>query len=87
MQVSAAGASSAAPTRFLRTKADGDAAIRAGSVGYAIFRPGLVISPAAYGGTALLRALATVPWIQPVLAGNARAACDSRRKPRSVELS
>ncbi len=66
VQISAAGVSPGASTHFMRTKAEGDAAIRAIGADYTILRPGLVIAPTAYGGTALLRMLAAFPLIQPI---------------------
>ncbi|GAB4350918.1 MAG: SDR family oxidoreductase [Oricola sp.] len=66
VQISAAGASPDARTEFFRSKAAGDAAIRAAGGDFTILRPGLVIAPTAYGGTALLRLLATIPLIQPI---------------------
>jgi uncharacterized protein YbjT (DUF2867 family) len=55
-----------ATTMFFRSKAQGDAAIRAAGGDFTILRPGLVIAPTAYGGTALLRMLAAFPLVQPI---------------------
>ena len=66
VQISAVGAEAGSPLAFFRTKAGGDAFVRVAGVAWWIFRPGLVIAPSAYGGTALLRSLAAVPVIQPV---------------------
>ncbi len=66
VQISAAGVSPDASTAFFRTKAAGDAAIRATGGDFTILRPGLVIAPTAYGGTALLRMLAAFPLAQPI---------------------
>lgn len=66
VQISAAGASPDASTAFFRTKAAGDAAIRAAGGDFTILRPGLVIAPTAYGGTTLLRMLAAFPFAQPI---------------------
>lgn len=66
VQISAVGALEDATTAFMRTKALGDAAIRHSGAEYWIFRPGLVLSPTAYGGTALLRMLAAFPVVQPI---------------------
>jgi len=62
VQVSAAGVSPVAPTEFMRSKAKGDAAIMRSAPHWVILRPTLVLSPAAYGGTALLRASAALPF-------------------------
>lgn len=61
VQISAVGASPDADTDFMRSKARGDAHVRAMDGPWVILRPGLVIGPAAYGGTALLRAAAALP--------------------------
>ena len=71
VQVSAVGAGTAAPTRFMRTKGEADAALAELTGGWVIFRPGLVIGPQAYGGTALLRAIAATPFVIPVVRGDA----------------
>jgi len=71
VQVSAPGVSESSDTVFYRSKAEGDAAVKAGGVDWVIFRPGLVLSPQAYGGTALLRQLAAVPLVQPVMLADA----------------
>ncbi|TPK72644.1 SDR family oxidoreductase [Mesorhizobium sp. B2-4-17] len=66
VQISAIGADIASDSTFFRTKAEGDRAVASSSLNWTILRPGLVIAPAAYGGTALLRALAASPAIIPV---------------------
>ncbi|MGH7044294.1 MAG: NAD-dependent epimerase/dehydratase family protein [Acetobacteraceae bacterium] len=48
-------------TAFSRTKREAERLIAAAGVDYAILRPGFVVAPAAYGGSALLRALAALP--------------------------
>jgi uncharacterized protein YbjT (DUF2867 family) len=72
VQISAPGAVADAGTAFMRTKAHGDAAVRASALDWVIFKPGLVIAANAYGGTSLLRQLAAVPLVQPVALGNTR---------------
>ncbi len=69
VQVSAAGVSPLATTRFFKTKAEADAALAASELSWIILRPGLVISSAAYGGTALLRGLASFPFVLPLASG------------------
>ncbi|MHA1529241.1 MAG: NAD(P)H-binding protein [Alphaproteobacteria bacterium] len=71
VQISAAGASSDAATEFFRSKARGDRAVRKSGLDWVILRPGLVIGPDAYGGTALLRGLAAFPLVQPMVLGGA----------------
>jgi uncharacterized protein YbjT (DUF2867 family) len=48
-------------TAYSRSKRDGERAIAASGSPYVILRPGFVIAPAAYGGSALIRALAALP--------------------------
>jgi uncharacterized protein YbjT (DUF2867 family) len=64
IQISAAGVSPSASTAFFRTKARGDAIVSSAKE-WVILRPTLVLSPEAYGGTALLRAVAALPLILP----------------------
>jgi uncharacterized protein YbjT (DUF2867 family) len=48
-------------TAFSRSKREAEALIAASGVAYAILRPGFVVAPSAYGGSAMLRALAALP--------------------------
>jgi uncharacterized protein YbjT (DUF2867 family) len=48
-------------TAFSRSKREAEALIAASSIAYAILRPGFVVAPSAYGGSAMLRALAALP--------------------------
>ncbi len=52
-------------TAFSTTKREAERLIAASGMSYAILRPGLVIAPAAYGGSAMLRALAALPFDLP----------------------
>lgn len=52
-------------TAFARTKRTGERLIAASGLPYAILRPGFVIAPAAYGGSALLRSLAALRLALP----------------------
>lgn len=72
VQISAVGAALEAATPFMRTKAEADEALMALDLDWVILRPGLVIAPTAYGGTALLRALAAFPFVVPLLGGDQR---------------
>lgn len=67
VQISAIGADVASTDVFFSTKARGDKAVASSSLEWTILRPGLVIAPAAYGGTALLRALAAFPGFIPAV--------------------
>ncbi len=69
VQISAVGAAADASTEFMRSKAQGDEALQASTLDWFVIRPGLVLGPNAYGGSALLRMVAAVPIIQPVMHG------------------
>lgn len=58
---SAMGVDRGALTDFSRTKAEGDAALEASSLDWAILRPSVVVGASAYGGSALFRGLAALP--------------------------
>lgn len=66
VQISATRADTAAGTTFMRSKGEADVALAACPFDWVILRPGLVLAGEAYGGTALLRALAAVPLVQPM---------------------
>ncbi len=70
VQISAPGVDERASTLFYRTKAAADMALKSSQVPWTIFRPGLVISPHAYGGTSLIRMLAATPYVQPIMMGD-----------------
>ena len=70
VQISATRACPQASTAFMRSKGEADVALAASALEWVILRPGLVISPQAYGGTALLRALAAMPCVMPVALGD-----------------
>ncbi|MBL9050478.1 MAG: SDR family oxidoreductase [Tabrizicola sp.] len=72
IQISAAGVSPTASTRFFRTKAEGDAILAREGRDWVILRPALVLAPEAYGGTALLRAAASLPGLLPEVLPEAR---------------
>ena len=61
MHISIPGTSDDDRTAFSVTKREAERLIASSGVAYAILRPGFVIAPAAYGGSAMLRALATLP--------------------------
>lgn len=67
VQISAAGVSVNASTAFFRTKARGDGVLSSVADNWVILRPTLVLSQEAYGGTALLRAVAALPLIRPTV--------------------
>jgi len=65
IHISIPGAAGEDRTAFSRTKREAERLIAASGMAYAILRPGLVIAPAAYGGSAMLRALAALPLELP----------------------
>lgn len=64
--ISAISADPAAGTVYASTKARGEALLAESGLGYTILRPSLVLAPDAYGGTALLRAIAASPLAMPL---------------------
>jgi len=72
IQISATMATIDADTDFMRSKGVADAHLKASALDWTIFRPGLVIARAAYGGTALLRMLAALPGIGLMAFGDRR---------------
>ncbi|TPQ35796.1 nucleoside-diphosphate sugar epimerase [Bradyrhizobium guangdongense] len=52
-------------TAFATTKREAERLIAASGIPHAILRPGFVVAPAAYGGSAMLRALAAFPLDLP----------------------
>jgi uncharacterized protein YbjT (DUF2867 family) len=66
IHISAVGVERGA-TDFMRTKQEADAALKARDLDWVILKPSIVIGRTAYGGSALLRALAVLPVI-PLIA-------------------
>jgi uncharacterized protein YbjT (DUF2867 family) len=62
VQLSVPGDPEGDHTGFSRTKRDAERRIAASEVPHVILRPGFVVAPSAYGGSALVRALATLPF-------------------------
>jgi uncharacterized protein YbjT (DUF2867 family) len=61
IHISIPGAADADRTAFSQTKREAERLIAASGIRHAILRPGFVIAPSAYGGSAMLRALAAFP--------------------------
>jgi uncharacterized protein YbjT (DUF2867 family) len=61
IQISIPGEADQDRTAFSTTKREAERLIAASGVAYAILRPGFVVAPSAYGGSAMLRALAALP--------------------------
>ena len=67
VHVSAAGVGPTADTAFGRTKHLAEEALKSRDLDWVILRPGLVLGPTAYGGSALLRGLAGLPFVIPLV--------------------
>jgi uncharacterized protein YbjT (DUF2867 family) len=65
VQISIPGAAEEDRTAFSVTKREAERLIAASGIPFAILRPGFVIAPAAYGGSAMMRALAAFPLQLP----------------------
>ena len=65
VHISIPGAATDDRTAFSTTKREAERLIAASGVAYAILRPGFVIAPSAYGGSAMVRALAALPFQLP----------------------
>jgi uncharacterized protein YbjT (DUF2867 family) len=65
VHISIPGAADEDRTAFSLTKREAERLIAASGLPYAILRPGFVIAPSAYGGSAMLRALAALPLQLP----------------------
>ncbi|MDP3693925.1 SDR family oxidoreductase [Bradyrhizobium sp.] len=103
VQVSIPGAADEDRTAFSQTKREAERLIAVFGIPYAILRPGFVIAPSAYGGSAMLRALAAFPVdlpaaesdvpFQPVAAGDIAATIawlagrDIRSEPANAEAN
>ena len=66
VQISAISAERAAGTDYAVTKLAADDHLRASRLDWVVVRPSLVIARGAYGGTALFRGLAALPFAVPV---------------------
>jgi uncharacterized protein YbjT (DUF2867 family) len=66
IQVSAISADREAGTAYAITKLAADDHLRKTALEWTVLRPSLVIARGAYGGTALLRAIAALPFAMPV---------------------
>ncbi|MDQ6433552.1 SDR family oxidoreductase [Mesorhizobium sp. LHD-90] len=66
VQVSARTEGASNTTRFIRTKRHADTALKECGLPFVILRPAIVIGRNAYGGSALLRALAAFPIVSPL---------------------
>lgn len=67
VQISAPEDLAVAGTRFIATKLEADAALSRSGLPHVILRPTVVVGHNAYGGTALLRAIASTPLVLPLV--------------------
>jgi uncharacterized protein YbjT (DUF2867 family) len=67
VHISAAGLDEDGATAFMRTKREAELVVMAAALDWVILRPGLVLAAPAYGGSALLRGLAALPWVVPTV--------------------
>jgi len=65
VHISIPGTANEDRTAFSTTKREAERLIAASGIPHAILRPGFVVAPAAYGGSAMLRALAAFPLQLP----------------------
>src|SRR6201996_39519 len=65
IHISIPGAANDDRTAFSQTKREAERLIASSGIAYAILRPGFVIAPSAYGGSAMVRALAAFPLDLP----------------------
>jgi uncharacterized protein YbjT (DUF2867 family) len=61
VHISIPGTAETDRTAFATTKREAERLIASSGIAYATLRPGFVVAPAAYGGSAMLRALAALP--------------------------
>jgi uncharacterized protein YbjT (DUF2867 family) len=72
IHLSAIGAQTRGPTSFSQTKAEAELRLAALDLDWVVLRPALVLASAAYGGSAMLRGLAGLPWLTPVVGADNR---------------
>jgi len=71
LHISAAGVETS-PGAFGESKRAAEALLRDSGLDWVVLRPGLVLAPVAFGGSALLRGLAGFPFVIPLVQGEAR---------------
>jgi uncharacterized protein YbjT (DUF2867 family) len=72
IHISAIGAEPDGPSAFSRSKAEAEAYLKELPLDWVVLRPALVLGPAVYGGTAMLRGIAAFPGVVPVVHADAR---------------
>lgn len=71
VHISAVGVGEGAGTHYARDKARAEALLQASGLDWVVVRPSLVLAREVYGGTAMFRGLAGLPFGIPVLEGEA----------------
>lgn len=69
VHISAVGAEAASGSAYAADKEAGEQLVLAAALDTVVLRPSLVIARNTYGGSSLIRALAGLPWITPVVGG------------------
>lgn len=69
VHISAVGAEAASGSAYAADKEAGEQLVLAASLDTVVLRPSLVIARNTYGGSSLIRALAGLPWVTPVVGG------------------
>ena len=83
IHISIPGAAKKTAPHLATTKREAERLIAASGIAYAILRPGFVVAPSAYGGSAMLRALAAFPIRLPAEEARPRSSRSrSRISPR-----
>ncbi len=72
IHISAVGADAAAGTAYARSKQATEILLAGSELDWIVLRPSLVVGRAAYGGTALMRGLAALPLVIPLIGGAQR---------------
>jgi uncharacterized protein YbjT (DUF2867 family) len=72
VHLSAIGVERRGPTAFSRTKAEADRHLAEIDIDWTILRPGLVLGATVYGGSAMLRGIAGLPFVLPLAAADSR---------------
>jgi uncharacterized protein YbjT (DUF2867 family) len=73
IQISAISADAEAGTDYALSKKRGDGHLKALDLDWVVLRPSLVYGEGAYGGTAMLRALAAFPFVTPLVGAGCQA--------------
>jgi uncharacterized protein YbjT (DUF2867 family) len=73
IQISAISADAEAGTDYALSKMRGDDHLKGLDLDWVLLRPSLIYGEGAYGGTAMLRALAAFPWVTPLVGGGGQA--------------